>query len=149
MDTTRKFSLTSTNPRERAVARELFSRYDHRWVLYIYAFVTVSFVGGTVYGWPALRRKLKDEGSELSEDQLGAVFTVGAWSSQGLRFFVGFLRDKYGTRLISVSTLLCSAAGFAGAAWSSHDSVVALAVSMFLMGTGSCHHLVSVSHNSL
>jgi hypothetical protein len=55
----------------------------NRWVLFSFSFLRVSFVAGLVYGWPALRQELLDDGSALTEKQLGAAFTVGAWSMQG------------------------------------------------------------------
>mgnify|MGYP005844322991 CR=1 FL=1 len=114
----------------------VFRRY-RRWVLYIYAFFTVSLVAGTVYGWPGLRRKLREEGSTLSEEQLGAIYTVGAWSTQGVRFFTGLLRDRFGTQRIASFSLLSCAAGFAGMAWSDYNNPWTLGISMFVIGTGS------------
>jgi MFS family permease len=116
--------------------KSIYQRY-RRWILYIYAFLTVSFAAGAVYGWPALRRILRQEGSTLSEEQFGAIFTVGAWSAQGVRFFTGLLRDRFGTRRIAVFALLCSAAGFAGMAWSDYNNPITLGISMFVIGIGS------------
>ena len=66
---------------------------QRRWGLYTLALVIISLVGGTVYGWPALRRDLLAEkaraGRGLDEKQLGAVFTAGSWSVQGGRFVIG------------------------------------------------------------
>jgi LAT3 family solute carrier family 43 protein 3 len=70
---------------------------SRRWMLYSIAITITSLVAGTVYGWPALRRDLIKEG-DMSEKQLGAVFTAGAWSVQGGRFAVGLARDAFGTR---------------------------------------------------
>ena len=120
--------------------RGLYETY-RRWILFVYAFVSIALSGGTVYGWPALRRALVDEGDateqgSLSEAQLGIVFTVGAWTSQAIPFLAGLARDRYGTQKITTISLLSAAAGFAGMAWSSATNVPALSTSMLLMGMG-------------
>jgi len=118
----------------------------------------VSLATGTVYGWPALRRDLIRSG-DLSESQLGAIFTAGAWSVQGGRFFAGFktynplvdcavltllhlataglARDAFGTMrtviviltFVIVGTLLIATAG--------PSDVLSLACGMFMLGLGS------------
>ena len=90
----------------------------------------------TVYGWPALRRDLLDEGG-LTENELGAVFTCGAWSVQGGRFLVGIARDKYGTRVtvcVCLSLVLCGSVLVASCA---SDDLVGLCFGMLLLGMGS------------
>ncbi|KAL7538436.1 hypothetical protein ACHAXR_008550 [Thalassiosira sp. AJA248-18] len=112
-----------------------------KWYLYALSFLTISLCGGLVYGWPALRRNLRDNGSTLSEQQLGGIFTVGAWSTQGGRFFFGLVRDQYGTRRTALASTLCVVAGAVGIAFSDPNSVAQLGVSMFLIGLGSAAQL--------
>ena len=42
-------------------------------LLYLYCFLTTSLVGGTIYGYPALRRQLIHLGSTIPEKKLGAA----------------------------------------------------------------------------
>ena len=89
-----------------------------------------------VYGWPALRRDLIKEGG-LTENELGAVFTCGAWSVQGGRFLVGIARDKYGTRVtvcVCLSLVLCGSVLVASCA---SDDLVGLCFGMLFLGMGS------------
>jgi MFS transporter, LAT3 family, solute carrier family 43, member 3 len=90
-----------------------------------------------VYGWPALRKQLQKDGSTLDESALGAVYTVGAWSTQGGRFFVGLARDRFGTKWVVVLCIFCVALGSVGVAWSDPNNAAALSVSLFLLGLGS------------
>eukprot|EP00529_Nitzschia_sp_RCC80_P018418 CAMPEP_0113503782 /NCGR_PEP_ID=MMETSP0014_2-20120614/34355_1 /TAXON_ID=2857 /ORGANISM="Nitzschia sp." /LENGTH=502 /DNA_ID=CAMNT_0000398827 /DNA_START=147 /DNA_END=1655 /DNA_ORIENTATION=+ /assembly_acc=CAM_ASM_000159 len=117
---------------------EIYKEKYRRWVLYGLTFVLVSVSAGTVYGWPALRRHLiENDGSTLTEKQLGVVFTVGSWATQGGRFFVGLARDRFGTRNVLCSCLICAALGNIGVAFSDPDNVAALSVSLCAMGIGS------------
>lgn len=89
-----------------------------------------------VYGWPALRRDLLDEGG-LTENELGAVFTCGAWSVQGGRFLVGIARDKYGTKItvcVCLSLVLC---GSVLVASSASDNLAGMCFGMLFLGMGS------------
>ena len=89
-----------------------------------------------VYGWPALRRDLVDEGG-LTENELGAVFTCGAWSVQGGRFLVGIARDKYGTKItvcVCLSLVLC---GSVLVASSASDNLAGMCFGMLFLGMGS------------
>jgi hypothetical protein len=68
--------------------RQKYQQIYRPGVLYGLTFVVVSASAGLVYGWPALRRNLlEDDGSTLTENQFGVIFTVGSWSTQGGRFF--------------------------------------------------------------
>lgn len=109
-----------------------------RWVVFVFAFVAVSFVSGTIYGWPALRKELRNEenSSWSSETALGAAYTAGAWSTQGMRFFVGITRDRYGTRITTTLCLLVTALGAVGVALVQSSTAV-LATSLFATGLGS------------
>ena len=106
---------------------------------YIFFFLTVSISSGLVYGWPALRRNLvTDHRSTLSEKQLGVIFTIGSWSTQGGCWFSGMARDKYsGTRTTTAICLLMTSMGCAGIAICDENDFVRLSISMFLVGTGS------------
>lgn len=108
-----------------------------RWVLYAVCFVSISMMAGLVYGWPALRQQLQKDGSTLSESTLGAIFTVGAWSIQGGRFFVGLARDRFGTRMVASSCVVFVAVGSLGIAICDVDNAIALGISLFFIGLGS------------
>ena len=106
-------------------------------MLFALAFVIVSLCAGLVYGWPALRRNLVEGGSTQSEEQFGAIYTAGAWSTQGGRFLFGLARDRFGTKRTTLVSLLCVIGGSLGIALSDASNVAALASSMFLIGLGS------------
>eukprot|EP00977_Amphora_coffeiformis_P013683 scaffold3642_cov182-Amphora_coffeaeformis.AAC.10 len=122
-------AVSFTSLRERA--------RNHRWVVYAYCFSVVSLTAGIVYGWPALRQELKRENPEQwsSETALGAAFTAGAWSTQGLRFFTGVARDRYGTAFVATACLFAIAVGSVGVAIS--ESAAMIGVSLFAQGIGS------------
>ncbi len=115
------------------------SRERHRNILFIFSFFTIALAAGLVYGWPALRRNLvKNEGTALTENQLGVIFTVGSWSTQGGRFFFGIARDRYfGTRMTACFCLTATAAGCIGIAFCDENNMAGLATSLFLVGLGS------------
>jgi len=105
--------------------------------LYAFAFITVSLSSGLVYGYPQLREALiKNEGSMLSETELGVVYTIGSWSSQGGGFFIGIARDKYGTRIATIVSLVLVISGCFGLAVSNENDTAALGTSLFLLGIG-------------
>ena len=108
-----------------------------KWVLFALAFLIVSLCAGLVYGWPALRRNLVESGSTLSEEQLGAIYTAGAWSTQGGRFLFGLARDRFGTKRTTLVSLLCVIGGSLGIALCDASNIAALASSVFLIGLGS------------
>ena len=119
-------------------AVEKCPRPPRKWSLFTLSFVTVSLCAGLVYGWPALRRNLRDVGgSTLSEQTLGGIYTAGAWSTQGGRFAFGLARDRYGTRRTTLVSLLCVIGGSVGIALSDPNGAVQLGVSLFLIGLGS------------
>lgn len=103
----------------------------------IFSFVVVCLAAGVVYGWPALRQQLIADGSTLSEQQLGAAFTVGAWSTQGCRFLTGLARDRFGTRIVACFCMVATAMGFLGIALLDVNNIVSLIASMFVLGLGS------------
>eukprot|EP00977_Amphora_coffeiformis_P016157 scaffold4927_cov139-Amphora_coffeaeformis.AAC.17 len=108
-----------------------------RYVQFAFAFMSTALVAGLVYGWPAMRKQLLEEGTDLDEKQLGAIFTVGAWSSQGGRFFAGLARDRLGTRKTAVVCYICATLGTFGLALSDANNTLALAFSFFAVGLGS------------
>jgi LAT3 family solute carrier family 43 protein 3 len=112
------------------------SEERRRWILYFFSFSSICIVAGVVYGWPALRQQLKDEGTDLTEKQLGAIFTIGAWSTQGGRFFTGLARDRFGTRLTACASFLMCTAGSLGMALSDPSNGISLGVSLFALGLG-------------
>ena len=89
-----------------------------------------------MYGWPALRRDLIKEGG-LTEKQLGAVFTCGAWSVQGGRFAAGLIRDALGTKRTACGCLLCVLLGAVLVATVASDNFAGLALGMLFLGLGS------------
>jgi MFS family permease len=89
-----------------------------------------------VYGWPALRRDLIKEGG-LTEKELGAVFTCGAWSVQGGRFAAGLIRDSLGTRRTACGCLLAVLIGAVLIATVPSDNFAGLAFGMLFLGLGS------------
>jgi LAT3 family solute carrier family 43 protein 3 len=114
----------------------------HRsWILYAFSFLCTSLVAGLTYGWPTLRQQLQDDGCNLSEKTLGAIFTVGAWSSQGSRFFTGLARDRFGTQRTVTVCMVLVTLGILGIGWSDPNNAMALGVSMLALGCGSGVHL--------
>ena len=50
----------------------LHMRVERRWILFLFAFGCTSLVAGVVYGWPALRRQLQEDGiRELDRQVFG------------------------------------------------------------------------------
>lgn len=105
--------------------------------LYIFSFTAVSLSSGLVYGYPHLRNNLFSNGSTLSESELAIVYTCGAWTVQGGRFFTGVARDKFGTKYIAFLSIFCAAVGCIGLAFSDPNNVMALSISFFFVGLGS------------
>ena len=110
---------------------------SRRCILYVFSFLCTSLTAGVVFGWPALRQQLQEDGSELSEKTLGAIFTAGSWSIFGGRFFTGLVRDRYGTRLMVCLCLIAVALGTLGVGLSDPNSSITLGVSLFFVGLGS------------
>jgi MFS family permease len=108
-----------------------------RWILFAFAFLCTSLVAGMVYGWPALRQQLKDDGSQLSEQTLGAIFTVGAWSTLVGSFFGGLARDRFGTRGTVAVCMVLVTLGCLGIALCDPNDAMALGISLFAIGLGS------------
>jgi MFS transporter, LAT3 family, solute carrier family 43, member 3 len=106
-------------------------------LLYLYCFSTTALVAGTIYGYPALRRKLQKLGTKITEEELAACYTAGAWSVQGGRLLFGIMRDKYGTRKIALISFSCVICGACGIAFMDYSNKVLLGVSLFLLGLGS------------
>jgi MFS family permease len=77
-----------------------------------------------------------DEGG-LTENELGAVFTCGAWSVQGGRFLVGIARDKYGTRITVCVCLVMVLCGSVLVATSASDNLAGMCFGMLFLGMGS------------
>jgi MFS family permease len=113
------------------------SEERRRWILFIFSFSCTGIIGGVIYGWPAFRQQLKDEGTDLTEKQLGAIFTVGSWSSLGGSLLTGLARDRFGTRLTVCASFFLCAAGALGMAISDPSNAIALGVSVFVLGLGS------------
>jgi hypothetical protein len=111
----------------------------NRKLLLAFAFVTISLASGLVYGWPALRRLLVEEGTVLTEKEIGVIFTVGSWSTQGGRFLSGIARDSRfcGTQITTAACILAAAMGCTGLAFAGTDDQSALIISFFLVGIGS------------
>ena len=112
---------------------------QNRWIVLCYALVSTSIVAGVVYGWPAYRHQLIQEGTTLTESKLDLIFTIGSWSTIGGRFFFGLLRDqrKIGTRYTGILSLVCACIGSIGLGISHPNDLVSLCISMLLIGLGS------------
>ena len=109
-----------------------------KWSLFILSFITVSLSSGLIYGWPSLRRNLIEvSNTTLTEEQLGALYTIGAWSTQGGRFLFGLARDKFGTKITCLVALLGVIGGCIGVAVCDANNVVSLSISVFCIGLGS------------
>jgi len=106
-------------------------------LLFTFAFIIISLSSGLIYGYPHLRKNLIENGTSLTESQLGIAYTAGSWSTQGGRFFFGLARDKYGTRSIAFLAILCALSGSVGIALSNRNSLISLAISCFFVGLGS------------
>jgi len=106
--------------------------------LLAFSFIVTSLVSGLVYGWPNLRRNLIQEGTSLTENELGAIFTVGSWSTQGGRFLTGIARDRFwGTRRTAAFCVASAAGGIVGLAFAGKNDSMVFAISLFLVGLGS------------
>ena len=109
-----------------------------KWSLFILSFITVCLSSGLIYGWPSLRRNLIEvSNTSLSEQQLGAVYTIGAWSTQGGRFLFGIGRDRFGTKITCFVALFAVIGGCIGTAVCDANNVVSLSISVFCIGLGS------------
>ena len=73
----------------------------------------------------------------MTENELGAVFTCGAWSVQGGRFLVGLARDKYGTRNTVVTCLAMVCVGSVLIATSGSGNLAGMCFGMLFLGMGS------------
>jgi MFS family permease len=133
--------MTASSEHGRSRDSLLTTLRQNRWVLYAYAFVGVSLTAGAVYGWPSLRQALQGEEDDdedppwSSETELGAAFTAGAWSSNGLRFFTGMARDRWGTGTVLCTCYVAAALGAVGIALTSNP--LTLGVALFAQGIGS------------
>ncbi len=114
-------------------------QHQHRIILLIFSFCTIAFAAGLIYGWPSLRRNLvTNEGSLLTENQFGIIFTVGSWSTQGSRFFLGIARDRFlGTSVTTCICLVATAVGCSIIAFCGENNVAAFIAAFFLVGLGS------------
>ena len=83
------------------------------------AIVQCALTGGSIYGWPSMRRLLlRDDvllsasceselpvsNASLCDEQergIGMLFTIGSWSNQGGRFFIGIALDRVGPKWTS------------------------------------------------
>eukprot|EP00928_Gymnodinium_smaydae_P042338 TRINITY_DN28525_c0_g2_i2.p1 TRINITY_DN28525_c0_g2~~TRINITY_DN28525_c0_g2_i2.p1 ORF type:complete len:468 (+),score=57.61 TRINITY_DN28525_c0_g2_i2:41-1444(+) len=120
-----------------------------RVIYVITAFSLIALMGGAVYGWPSMRTMLlrdqilyssdcngltQGETCEPQELAFGFIFTVGAWSNQGGRLFVGIFLDRFGPRITSsMCALLCCLGAVAFALTS---STAGLAIGLFFIGVG-------------
>jgi len=132
---------------------------DYARVFYVVAaWMLIGFMGGAVYGWPSMRQILLREGAMLPPDcdgaavadavcdnqevSLGLVFTVGSWSNQGGRFFVGIVLDYAGPRWTSCACALVCAAG--AAIFAVALTTPAFAAGLFCIGIGGAGMLLSL-----
>jgi len=117
--------------------------FERRWTLFLFSFLSTSSVAGVIYGWPALRQELIQEGSSLSEAQLGALYTAGCFSATVCRFFWGLARDRYGTRLVACASLGLTCVGALGIALADASNGATLAFSLVVLSCCAGTHLVA------
>lgn len=117
--------------------QEMQSRTSRRWVLVVFCIVCTSLASGVIYGWPALRRQLRDNGSTITEDKFGAIYTMAAWSAQGGRVFSGLARDYFGTHISVCVCLCCALVGAVGIAVADASDAPVLGASLFVMSFSS------------
>jgi LAT3 family solute carrier family 43 protein 3 len=110
---------------------------NRSWILLLLSLLIVSLSAGLVYGWPHLRRQLQDDGSTLTEEQFGLIYTIGSWSTQGGRFFIGILRDRYGTKRMTCLSLVFLMIGLIGVGLCNPNQLFVLSISLLLIGLGS------------
>ena len=108
-----------------------------RWVLLVFCIVCTSLASVVIFGWPALRRQLRDDGSTINEEKFGAMYTIAVWSAQGGRVFSGLARDYFGTRIVVCVCLCCALAGALGIAMADANDAPALGASLFVMSFSS------------
>jgi len=114
-----------------------FEGSKRRWYLYLLVYIITSLTSGLVYGWPVLRREIREMGSTLSEKSLCWIFTLGSLSTQGNQLFFGMARDRYGTKITTVFSLLYVVSGVVGISLSDPNSAAQLGASLFMIGLGS------------
>jgi len=112
---------------------------QHSALQFVFAFVSIASSAGLVYGWPALRRNLLQDKNEniLSEEMLGAIFTVGSWATLGGSFLTGLCRDRFGTKVSTAVPILSVIIGCTGIAFAEADNALLLGASLFFIGLGS------------
>lgn len=147
------------------------SRHPHRLGLTIAAILAITSTGGSVYGWPAMRRILRREGTpacdapppmppsapssprlpplrletptcDSQEQALSLVFTAGSWANQGVRLPVGILLDRLGPKRTSSASALLFACGSFIFAFATTTG--GLAAGFFLIGVGGAGVQLSV-----
>lgn len=133
---------------------ERYKKNYRSWVLLSLALIISCLSSGVFYGWPTLRLRLlleasKNAGSALktttpvfTEKELGLMYTLGSWSTQGGRFFMGLARDRFGTRIVACSSLVGVVAGMFGIGLvfggeTGDPSAVLLTASLVAIGLGS------------
>lgn len=111
---------------------------SRKWMLFSLSLVIVSTLGGLIYAFPTLRSNLlEEEESELSETQLGLIFTMASWGNLSAGFVIGILRDELGTRRAVMFCMLFAICRTVGAAFCSADSIWQLCISLVLIELGS------------
>ena len=128
----------TTDKKKSCLEGDAYIKRYRSWVLLSLALLVVSVSSGLIYGWPALRLQLQEvDGSTLTEERFGLMYTIGSWSTQGGRFFLGAARDHFGTNIVTCFSLLMCVVGLIGVGICDPDQFVVLNVSLFLIGLGS------------
>lgn len=114
-----------------------FEGSTRRWYIYLLAYIITALTSGLVYAWPVLILHLRKMGSILSNERLTQIYTLGAFSTQGNQLLFGIARDRYGTKISTVISLVCVVGGLVGISFSDPNGVAQLGVCIFFIGLGS------------
>ncbi|MFW6142596.1 MAG: OFA family MFS transporter [Candidatus Saliniplasma sp.] len=89
------------------MSHHMFHRSDKeilgfsRWIVLIAAFIAMALMSPYEYAWSSISPLIADANG-WSMDQMGIVFTLFVVFQSGASFPTGYLRDRYGPRLLSI-----------------------------------------------
>ena len=135
--TTAEFNQLKAASNENPITKKKNESDSTKWLMFALSFTITSLVAGTVYGWPSLRRSLKQADDPLSEQQLGVVFTFGSMSVRGGRFAFGLIRDAIGTRRTCCTSLAFVIIGAVIVSSAKASDEFGLTIGLFALGLGS------------
>ncbi len=122
----------------KSVALSVPKRNRTKWILFMFSLAVNMLMGGLIYGFNGLRRNLLEkEGSTLSEQDFGLVFTVASSFNLVSGFIFGLLRDRFGTRRTFVLSSMLALGGSIGLVFCSENIAWQLILSLVLVELGS------------